>query len=133
MINKYKKLIKNTFVSASSAVIDIGLYESFLKLIGLRSMLCTIIARVISGLYNFIMSKMWTFEQKNSRNTRNESIKYLIIFLIQMMVSGWATDLGLKLLPNWPSIIIKSIVDIVIFFVNYMLLNKWVFKQKKDC
>lgn len=125
------KLVKNIFVSVSSAVIDITLFKIIEIILGKGNVLATYIARVISGGYNFTLSKIWTFDQKNSKNTRKESIKYLILFLVQMQVSAWSTNLFEKVFPSIDSLFIKIGVDVVIFFINFLMLDHWVFKNKK--
>jgi putative flippase GtrA len=130
----YKTFFRNIISSATSAILDVFLFMIFTKLIKVSSyiMISTIIARIISGLYNFIINKIWTFEKKNSGNTFAESIKYLILFITQMIVSGAVTSL-LKIASNGhiSLLIIKIIVDFIIFIINFIVQKRWVFKKRE--
>ena len=91
----YKKFFRNILSSLSSAVLDVIFFMILVNIIdsGNTIIISTIIARLASGAYNFTLNKIWTFEKKDSKNTRVESRRYLTLFTIQMFISGIITDL----------------------------------------
>lgn len=123
----YGAFFKNLFVAVTSAIIDIVLFAVFHKFIS-KIIFATIFARIISGLYNFTLNKLWTFNNKDKKNLPIQSGKYLVLFLVQMYMSGFMTSILDKLFGAWLGIIfIKIIVDCVIFFVNFFIQKKWIF------
>lgn len=130
----YKSFFRNAISAFSSAIIDISLFMILVKILVVENniIIATILARIISGLYNFILNKFWAFEKKKSNNTRSELAKYLVLFFIQMIVSGQATQIIEKLFSGKIGVvIIKMIVDLIIFIVNFIIQKNWIFKEKE--
>ena len=126
----YKSFFKNLIIAITSAIIDIILFAILNTYI--NTFLSSTNARIVSGIYNFTLNKIWAFEKKDFHKLPSESIKYLILFLIQMLI----TSTLVCLIDNTSHfkisiIIIKIIIDIIIYFVNFVLLKNWVFKNKK--
>jgi len=121
----YKELINYTLVSIISAVIDLGLFSIFNKFLLLSIMISTIITRIISGLFNFLMNKNIVFKSYN----KNSFIKYIILFITIMLLSGTFTSIF-----NFIKIdttIIKLFVDICLYVVSYVVQKRVVFKGDK--
>lgn len=129
----YKQFFRNIIASITSAVLDIGLFMMFVKFWE-EIIFATILARLISWLYNFVLNKIWTFEKKNSKNTKAESRKYMVLFIVSMILSGIVTEICDKLFVSsdfW-LLILKIIIDVILFFVNFVVQKNWVFKDKKN-
>ena len=127
----YKSFFKNLIIAITSSIIDIVLFSIF-NIYNFNIFTSSICARIISGIYNFTLNKVWSFEKKNSNKLLSESIKYLILFLVQMVITStlvFIVDNTFKFKIS--IVIIKIIIDIIIFFVNFVLLKNWVFKTKK--
>ncbi|MBG0783490.1 MAG: phosphodiester glycosidase family protein [Anaerolineaceae bacterium] len=127
----YKTFFKNIASSLLSAVVDVSGFM-LLTQIGLSIIGGTAIARVISGVVNFSLNKIWVFEKKDSHNTRNESFKYLALFLTQMVVSGILTDL----ISGWMNfssglLVSKILVDCFLFITNFVVQRFWIFPSKR--
>ena len=126
----YKLFIKYIFASLSSFLIDILLFALFNKLIpGANSILfATIIARIISSIYNYLMNANMVFQNKN----KSSFIKYVILCVIQMFVSGYASQILAKLFTNINVVIIKLIVDMIIFVINFVIQREFIFVGKNE-
>lgn len=129
-ISIYKLFAKYIISSVSSFILDIILFNIFLVIlnkygIANKIIIATIIARIISSLYNFKINAKMVF-----RNINNKSlIRYAILVLFQMLVSA----LGVQYLSKFASInvvVIKVIVDLVIFVVNFVIQREFVFRSK---
>jgi putative flippase GtrA len=127
----YKTFFKNIASSLLSAVVDI---TSFMLLVHVGNGIfsATAIARVISGVFNFSLNKIWVFEKKDSHNTRNESLKYLALFITQMIFSGLLTG-ALSDVLNFDSglLISKILVDCFLFVTNFIVQRFWIFPSNK--
>jgi putative flippase GtrA len=128
----YKLFAKYIISSLSSFVVDILLFTLFVKIlpeINLKGIteifLATIIARILSATYNFIINSKVVFKNQN----KNSIIKYFILCIIQMFISAFVVSELFKVL-NMDSTLIKVIVDTIIFLINFVIQREWVFKKK---
>jgi len=128
----YKLFLKYIISSLSSFMLDIFLYAGFVNLLpeirinGITEIvIATIIARIISASYNFIVNSKVVFKHQ----TKNSIIKYFILCVVQMFISAFAVSELFKLL-NVNSTIIKVVVDTIIFVINFVIQREWVFKKK---
>ncbi len=127
IVEKNKKeiirIIKYTFSAGSSFVIDIGLFTLFNYLIK-NILVSTILARILSSLYNYFINSKYVFKSYS----KSSIIKYYMLVIIQMFVSGISVTILSKLLSSINDTIIKIFVDVIIFIVNYIVQKKVVFK-----
>ena len=128
----YKLFAKYIISSLSSFIVDILLFTLFVSLlpkINLKGIteivIATILARIISATYNFIINSKVVFKNQN----QNSIIKYFILCIVQMFISAFAVSELYKVL-NMDSTLIKVIVDTVIFIINFVIQREWVFKKK---
>lgn len=128
----YKLFAKYIISSLSSFIVDILLFSLFVSLlpkINLRGIteivIATILARIISATYNFIINSKVVFKNQN----KSSIIKYLILSIVQMFISAFAVSELFKLL-HINSTLIKVIVDTIIFIINFVIQREWVFKKK---
>lgn len=127
----YKTFFKNIASSLLSATVDI---TSFMLLVYVGNSIfsATAIARIISGIFNFSLNKIWVFEKKNSHNTRNESLKYLALFIMQMGFSGLLTGALSDVFNFHNGLLISKIwVDCFLFVTNFMVQRFWIFPSHK--
>ena len=128
----YKLFAKYIISSLSSFIVDILLFTLFVKILpeidlkGITEIvIATILARIISATYNFIINSKVVFKNQN----KNSIIKYFILCLVQMFISAFAVSELFKTL-NMDSTLIKVIVDTIIFLINFVIQREWVFKKK---
>ena len=131
----YKLFGKYIFSSLSAFAIDIILFNIFVKLINQsnidssiiegRIVYATIIARVISSLYNFKLNSKMVFKNMS----KMAFVKYVILVIIQMFMSALLVNF---LNSCWSINVtaIKIIVDVIIFMVNFVVQREIVFKNK---
>jgi len=119
----YKLFIKYILSAFSSFILDIFLFSIFL-LFTKHIMLSTILARTLSSMYNFYINKKLIFK----KSTKNSMIKYFILVIVQMFVSGFSVSWLDKIL-NISATLIKVLVDTIIFIINFIIQREWVFKK----
>ena len=120
----YKLFIKYIFASISSFLVDICLFALFNKLFNVTYtiFLATILARIISSTYNYLINANMVFKNKN----KSSFIKYVILCIIQMLVSGAGVTYLAKI-SKINTIVLKLIVDIIIFIVNFVVQREFIF------
>ena len=89
-------------------------------------LLATVIARVISASLNFVLNKNLVFDIKNSHGA---VWRYVVLCVAIMLISGVAVS-ALHAMTGVNSGVIKIIVDLLLFFLNYRIQRNWVFKQE---
>ena len=133
-LNIYKLFLKYIFSAVSSFVVDILLFTLFYNMlfgvINNKAILAsTVIARIISSLYNYFINAKLVFK-KNS--TKSSIIKYYILVLIQMCVSAGLVYVVDNMLTFLNVTVIKIIIDTIIFVVNFYIQREWIFKKTKS-
>lgn len=126
----YKLFIKYIISALSSFLVDILLFSLFVKMLpdiklGIITpiVIATIIARIISSLYNYYINSKIVFKNKK----KSSIIKYYILVIIQMLISAFLVSELFNLL-NMNSTLLKVIVDTFIFIANFFIQREWVFK-----
>lgn len=88
----------------------------------------TIIARVVSSIFNYCMNKNKVFN--SSENVPFSIIKYYSLAFVQMWCSSLLVSTLYGLL-RVNSSIIKIFVDLILFFISYQIQRLFVFKEGK--
>ena len=133
----YKEPIKFTLIAVMSSVIDIGLFTILHKLfssillaivnLNIISAMSNVIARITSGIFNFLMNKKVAF--KSEGNIKKQAIQYISLFLVQMCISTILITLATNLPINIT--VAKIIIDVAIFCVNYFIEKRFIFNINK--
>lgn len=131
------KLLLGTFFcyvlsSLSSFVLDISIFKLmvlFLEKAGNsltdRIFLATIIARIFSSIYNFLMNRKVVFH--SSKKQLPSLFEYYLLCLIQMLVSASAVAFIVNN-TSLPETIIKMIVDSFLFIGSFYVQKNFIFR-----
>jgi len=126
-IRIYKTFIKYILSAISSFLLDIAVFAVIVfatKEFSVQYILIsTVIARVISSFYNYMVNRNIVFSGNKRRNT---FVKYYILAAFIMLSSGFFTTLlhDFTILNEVPS---KILVDTVLFLLSYYVQKKWIF------
>lgn len=128
----FLQFFKFVSVSAISFLLDIGLYTMFINFlfnnINYESgiLYSTILARIMSSLFNYLMNRKVVFKQNNGY--MKTICKYYTLAIGQMLASWlFVTLIFSKLSIN--TSVIKLFVDFLLFLLSYQLQRRWVFKE----
>ncbi|MCB9418307.1 MAG: bifunctional glycosyltransferase family 2/GtrA family protein [Ardenticatenaceae bacterium] len=128
----YKPFIKNIASSLLSATVDIAFFMLLVKT-GNGIFWATVLARIISGIFNFSLNKIWVFGMKDSHDARNEFLKYLALFITQMIFSGLLTEALSNVLTFRNGLLFSKILtDLFLFTTNFIVQRFWIFSPKKS-
>ncbi len=123
------RFLKYIFSSLSSCLLDLLLFAvacHFLKgNLAAYVAVSTVIARVISAGYNYLINYKLVFNSR--RSVAGSAGKYVLLAVIQMALSAGIVSLGCFLIPVIPEVVIKVIVDTLLFFLSYHIQQKYVF------
>jgi putative flippase GtrA len=125
--------LKFLFSSVSSSVLDLCLFSIFISILNGKCShyiaLATILARTISATYNYTINYKIVFH--SDADHANSAMKYFGLAVGQMFCSAVLTTGGCYLLPEISELIVKIIVDVVLFFISYFIQREFVFKKGK--
>ncbi|WP_231391167.1 GtrA family protein [Paenisporosarcina sp. HGH0030] len=123
----YKVFLKFT----ASFGLDMGLFALFIwtwknDAPQMYMILATIIARGISASFNYSINRKKVFEEGDEK----AFLKYMILAGLIIALSAGIVHC-LFFLTGRGEMIIKVIVDRVLFLVGFVIQREWVFKKKK--
>ena len=130
-----------TLSSLASAVVDTGVF-SFLSwaLAGMLSgfsltAAAGICARVISSLLNFFMNQKLVFQ--TNVDTKKAMVRYYCLALPQMaaqvlLTQGVYALFGIPDTANFLRTVLYAVVMTVLYFLSYMIQQRWVFAPQKS-
>jgi len=96
----------------------------------IRILFATVGARVCSAVVNFLINRTAVFGSKGSSLGRSGA-RYLVLCIAQMLASyALVTLLTLALGDNW-SVVMKIVVDTLLFLASFQIQRDWVFKNEK--
>ena len=131
-IRIYAVFLKFLVSSLSSSVVDIVLFSVFCAMfknvpvaIG-YIMLSTILARVISAIYNFLINYKVVFKGKGSG--LRAAVKYLVLAVCIMLLSGFLVSFFHGLGPALPEALVKIPVDCMLFLLSFFVQREVVYK-----
>lgn len=119
-----------TFVSLSSFILDLVLFLVFYTFVLFNNpsviFLAVILARLLSGIYNFAMNRVVTFQSKQSWLIAGS--QYIVLYVIVLGLSAAGTQLFLPLfsMQAW---LTKVLVDGGLFIFSFFIQRTVIFKH----
>ena len=123
------RFLKYIFSALSSCLLDLLLFAvlcHFLKgSIASYIIISTVIARVISATYNYTINRKLVFESR--KGVGSSAGKYVLLAVIQMAASAGLVTIACHFITFMPEVVIKAIIDTILFFISYHIQQKYVF------
>ena len=129
-IRIYRQLVKFSFISFSSFLLDYGLFVMFTLLFPGTFWFITaanIMARIISGAYNYTMNCRLVFHEKESVKT---AVDYLVLAAVILFLNSMLLH-GFLLNPHMPVYLAKIFTECILFIISWMIQKKVIFKGKE--
>lgn len=126
------RFFKYIFTSFSSSVIDLILFFVFCIILQqfypkIYIAIATVLARVISAVYNYIMNYKLVFCSNES--IQKTGFRYTVLAVVQMSLSAVLVSFLVNLFKVVPEIFFKIIIDTVLFFISYYIQQKYIFEK----
>lgn len=128
---------KFLFSSLSSSVLDLALFGLFCKALRAASGIwtglpyivgATILARIISAIYNFLLNYKVVFQ--SSANLAASAAKYFALAVCQMLCSAFLVNELFGLLGGY-EVAVKIPVDVLLFFLSFVIQREFVYRKKE--
>lgn len=125
----YALFAKYLAASISSLLLDLLLFSLFVFILKPRDVpnyiiVSTVLARIISSLYNFYMNGRVVFRKALRPNT---FVKYYALAAVQMLASALLVN-GLYSVLGWPEVSVKILVDMLLFFISFQIQQRHIFR-----
>jgi putative flippase GtrA len=122
----YKQIVIYCASSIFSYLVDYGLYI-LLGIIGFKYLAYRyIIARVSSGIVNYLINRHMVFKQGSS----SSAVKYFMLAILLTIIGSYAISWLQK--AGIGGLIAKPLVDIPLFFIGFYVQKFTVFKSKEN-
>ncbi len=125
---------KFLFSSLSSSVVDLALFSLFCFLLKDRQwgrityvMVATVFARILSALYNYLLNLKVVFQSESSIGATLP--RYALLAVIQMSLSAFLVG-ELYPLFGGAEVLVKMPVDVVLFFLSFLIQREFVYREK---
>ncbi len=127
----FGSFIKYIFVALSSFVLDYGIFCVMSAVLmdavdTTRIWSATMVARVISSLYNYLMNRNVVFNSE--KDIKQTILQYYALCVVQMCCSAIFVLMVTRGL-RWPSTVVKPFVDTLLFLLSYQIQSKWIFRE----
>lgn len=123
--------IKFLISSLSSSFLDLMLFSVFCYLlcsvqwnVDWYIVLATIMARICSATYNFLMNYKVVF--RSQENIKRAMVRYVVLATVQMFLSAMLVSMIFPLFGGY-EVWVKIPVDIFLFLVNYVIQKKVIY------
>ncbi len=120
----FERFARFIISSVSSSIIDLSLFSIFcfcFKNIEFKwyVTISTILARLLSATYNYIINYKFVFN--STKSISNSAFSYGVLAGFQMLCSAVMATVFCNLFMQVPEVIIKIIIDTLLFFISYYL------------
>ena len=127
---KYKEIIKYIFWGVLATVVSIVSFGVFNYLMNINELIANILSWIITVLFAFITNRHWVFEISYHENSN--FLKHLMRFYCGRLLSLILEEIMILIfitLLEFPSILVKTFVQLVVITINYLISKLWIFKS----
>ena len=130
-----ERFVKYIFSSVSACLLDLLIFGIACSLLkqkqpALYITYATVIARVVSAVYNYLINYRIVF--KSNEDSGKAAVKYFLLAVVQMSCSALLVTGLSRIWPDGIEVLLKAIVDTALFFISYAIQQRFVFKKQKS-
>lgn len=131
-ILQYKEIISYIFFGGCTTLVNIVIYYACSYVIGLNTVVSTIVAWILSVVFAYITNKIYVFESDSFelKVIRNE----IVSFFGCRIATGIMDLIIMVVFVDWllyPDLIIKIISNILVILINYIASKLFIFNSPK--
>ena len=122
------RLVRYALVSAGSFLVDYLLFVVLTYVAGVPYLAANIAARIVSAVANFTGHKVFSF--RSAGQTVRKAGRYVLAVLFGLSVASVLLYVAVEFLAI-ERLIAKPLVDVLVFLVNFVVLNRFVFRGRR--
>lgn len=112
--------------SAKAYIAPLGIHFSF------RALVAAPIARLVSAPVNYLLNRKYVFrEKRDGRAVKRYFVLALCSLVITTLLFGFLDHFLSESAPVL-HILLKIVIDVTMYFVNYRIQQRWVFSGRKE-
>ena len=119
------RLVRYTLVSVASFLIDYLLFFLLSYVAGIPYLVANCAARVVSAVANFAGHKVFSF--RSPGRTLPKAARYVLAVAFSLLMASVLLYVAVEYLTMW-SLVAKPLVDVLVFFINFAVLSRFVFR-----
>ena len=119
------RLVRYTFVSIASFLLDYLLFVLLSYVAGVPYLAANVAARVVSAVANFTGHKVFSF--RSPGRTLPKATRYVLAVAFALSMTSVLLYVAVEYLTIG-SLIAKPLVDALVFLINFTVLNRFVFR-----
>jgi len=121
------KLIRYFFVGGIAAVVDIGIFVIFAKVLGFNYLIVAAVGFTLATFVNYFLSVRHVFESGVRFRRAHEIGLVYLVSAIGLAINQTVLYIGIDRL-GWEMILTKIVATGVVFVWNYTIRSRFVFK-----
>ena len=122
------RLVRYALVSIGSFLLDYLLFVVLAYVAGVPYLAANVAARVVSAAANFTGHKVFSF--RSVGQTVRKAGRYLLAVLFALSMASVLLWVAVEFL-GIESLIAKPLVDVLVFFLNFVVLSRFVFRGRR--
>lgn len=135
-LKKFQTILAYIGASGLSFVVDLAAFSIILFFLNSHSasaiIIASYLARAISSIFNYIINKKFVFKyDKNNKKKDNTFIKYFVLVVINITISGTVVAKLYKMF-RLNETLIKVFIDGAIFIINFFIQKFIIFKKEDN-
>lgn len=128
LYNQFKPFFRYAVVGTLGTAIDLGSLYLLVEYAHLGVMFATTIAFVLAVINNFILNKIWTFENKH-KNFRKQFVKFMLVSLVGLALTEGFMYFFTFIVGIW-YLYAKAITSLIVLTWNFLGNKHWTFKDR---
>ncbi len=125
---KHKEVLMYLFFGAVTTAVSILSFALFER-VGLDELVANILSWIISVFVAFVTNTLWVFEDTLKKNFVTKIFKFYTARVSTLIIEELLLFVFIKLL-FFNSLAVKSVAQIVVIVLNYVISKLFVFKNK---
>ncbi len=123
-----KQFIKFGIVGASGILVNLAILFLFTETFKLYYVFSEVIAFLVSGVNNYILDKIWTFQEVLKEKIVRKYSRFIIISIITLIVNLYLLFFLVEILNIW-YILAELEAIIFVFILNFIGNKFWTFRK----
>jgi putative flippase GtrA len=114
-------------IGVSNTLIDLGIYAVLSGLLGIHPVVANTLSYSVGTISSYLMNRRWTFRDRGSTHPAGQLMAFCATNLITLATCNAIMALTLGLAPE---AMIKAMVILIGFMMNYTMSNLLVFRRR---
>ena len=125
-----RQFVKVSIVSSTGQLIDLLVFYILTSILAdtyFNTFLSNALSVIFSTIYCYIFNRIWCFRSNGKK--RKEAPAFFALVIFKLLTSSFLVAHIHVWLPSINLLIVKILVDFILFFLGYYIQSKYIFKK----